>query len=168
MKPKCRDFVIIDLRTTILRANMRLTGACRMDASDAGPDQQRRAFVVVDGGGASSFDAQKDPPHRRDFTPVVSFDRKELRLILNLYGAKVAAGEWRDYAMDFTSARAVFSIYRRASEAPLYRIEKNPDNARKQGAYAVVASGGLILRRGRDLARVIEALDRKLKLVSID
>ena len=97
---------------------------------------------------------------------VVSFDRTELREILNLYGRKVAEGEWRDYAMDFTATKAVFSVFRRTSEFPLYRIEKDPRLARKQGAYCVVASTGLILRRGSDLARVIAVLDRKVKLVA--
>ncbi len=97
---------------------------------------------------------------------VVSFDRTELREILNLYGRKVAAGEWRDYAMDFNPNKAIFSIYRRTSEFPLYRIEKDPSLARKQGAYSVVAATGLILRRGSDLARVISVLDRKVKLVA--
>jgi hypothetical protein len=95
----------------------------------------------------------------------VAFDRFELREILNLYGRKVAAGEWRDYAMDFTPTRAVFSIYRRTSEYPLYRIEKDPKLARKQGAYSVVTQTGLILRRGHELARVISVLDKKVKLV---
>ena len=97
---------------------------------------------------------------------VVSFDRTELREILNLYGRKVAEGEWRDYAMDFMANKAVFSVYRRTSEFPLYRIEKDPKLARKQGAYSVVAATGLILRRGPDLARVIAVLDRKVKLVA--
>ena len=97
---------------------------------------------------------------------VVAFDRSELREILNLYGRKVAAGEWRDYAMDFNPNKAIFSIYRRTSEYPLYRIEKDPGLARKQGAYSVVAATGLILRRGSDLARVISVLDRKVKLVA--
>ncbi len=97
---------------------------------------------------------------------VVSFDRMELREILNLYGRKVAEGEWRDYAMDFLPHKAVFSVYRRTSEFPLYRIEKDPKLARKQGAYCVVAATGLILRRGPDLARVIAVLDRKVKLVA--
>jgi hypothetical protein len=98
----------------------------------------------------------------------VSFDRRELNLLFNLYGAKVAAGEWRDYALDFTPTLAVFSIFRRTSEAPLYRIEKNPDLARKQGAYAVVAASGLILKRGHDLARVLRVLDRGLRLVGAE
>lgn len=96
----------------------------------------------------------------------VTFDRYELREILNLYGRKVAEGEWRDYALDFTREKAVFSVFRRASEYPLYRIEKIPKLARKQGAFAVVTSAGQILKRGAELKRVIEVLDRKVKLVS--
>jgi Protein of unknown function (DUF2794) len=96
----------------------------------------------------------------------VTFDRGELREILSLYGRKVAEGEWRDYAIDFTPHKAIFSIYRRTSEFPLYRIEKSPKLARKQGAYSVVAATGLVLKRGHDLARVIAVLDKKLKIVS--
>ena len=90
----------------------------------------------------------------------VSFDRSELKAILNLYGRKVAAGEWRDYAIDFMPDKAVFSIFRRSSEMPLYRIEKDPKLARKQGAYAVVVSTGLILKRGHELDRVLRVLDK--------
>ena len=96
----------------------------------------------------------------------VTFDRHELRDILNLYGRKVAEGEWRDYAIDFTREKAVFSIFRRASEYPLYRVEKTPKLARKQGAFSVVTTTGLILKRGHELRRVIDVLDRKLKLVT--
>ncbi len=96
----------------------------------------------------------------------VSFDRHELRAILDLYGRKVADGEWRDYAIDFTRDKAVFSIFRRASEIPLYRVEKDPRLARRQGAYAVVAGTGLILKRGHDLRQVLRVLDRPLKVVS--
>jgi hypothetical protein len=99
--------------------------------------------------------------------PLVTFDRAELREILNLYGRRVAEGEWRDYAIAFSPDKAVFSIYRRASEVPLYRIEKDPSLARRQGAYAVVASSGLILKRGQDLARVIGVLDKRPKLVLV-
>ncbi|MBM6593768.1 DUF2794 domain-containing protein [Microvirga pudoricolor] len=90
----------------------------------------------------------------------VSFDRRELQTILNLYGRKVSDGEWRDYAIDFTPDKAVFSIYRRTSEVPLYRIEKDPRLARKQGAYAVVAAAGMILKRGTELDRVLRVLDK--------
>ena len=93
------------------------------------------------------------------------FDRVELMIILNLYGRMVAAGEWRDYAMDFLKDRAVFSVYRRSSEYPLYRIEKTPKLARKQGAYSVVTVTGLILKRGPDLKRVLAVLERKLEAV---
>ncbi len=95
----------------------------------------------------------------------VAFDRAELGVILGLYGRMVAAGEWRDYAIDFLKDRAVFSIFRRASEVPLYRIEKDPRLARKQGAYSVVGASGQILRRGHDLDRVLLVIDRKLALV---
>ena len=97
---------------------------------------------------------------------VVSFDRRELRVIFDVYGNKVANGEWRDYAIDFSRDKAVFSIFRRASEFPLYRVEKNPKLARKQGAFSVVTSTGLILKRGPELKRVIELLDKKIKLVT--
>ncbi len=95
----------------------------------------------------------------------VNFTRTELFEILRLYGRKVAEGEWRDYAIDHLDTMAVFSIFRRTAEAPLYRIEKNPKLANKQGAYSVVAQGGLVLKRGQDLARVLAVIDRKPKLV---
>lgn len=95
----------------------------------------------------------------------VAFNRTELATILHLYGTKVAAGEWRDYAMDFGRERAVFAVYRRTSELPLYRIEKNPKLARKQGAYSVITAGGQILRRGHDLAQVLKVLLKKPRLV---
>ncbi len=96
----------------------------------------------------------------------VSFNRAELRTILDLYARKVAEGEWRDYAIDFTRDKAVFSIFRRTSEMPLYRIEKDPRLARRQGAYAVVAASGLVLKRGHELARVLRVLDKPLKVVA--
>ncbi|MEM9781565.1 MAG: DUF2794 domain-containing protein [Pseudomonadota bacterium] len=93
---------------------------------------------------------------------VVAFDRRELSVILNLYGRAVAAGEWRDYSMDFLRDRAVFSIFRRASEQPIYRVEKRPKDARRQGAYSVLGMDGRILRRGHDLRTVLRVLDAKL------
>ena len=96
----------------------------------------------------------------------VSFDRAELREILDLYGRKVADGEWRDYAIDFTRDKAVFSIFRRTSEMPLYRIEKDPRLARRQGAYSVVTALGLVLKRGHELSRVLKVLDKPLKIVT--
>ncbi len=95
----------------------------------------------------------------------IAFDRQELTQILNVYGRKVANGEWRDYAIDTLKEKAVFSVFRRASETPLYRIEKAPKLARRQGAYSVIAATGLILKRGPDLGRVLRALDRGLRLV---
>jgi hypothetical protein len=95
----------------------------------------------------------------------VTFDRRELGRILDLYGRKVAEGEWRDYAIDFLKDRAVFSIFRRASEVPIYRIEKNPRLAQRQGAYSVVSATGLILRRGHELDRVLRAIDRSISVV---
>ena len=96
----------------------------------------------------------------------VTFSRRELDRILGLYGRMVAAGEWRDYAIDFLKDRAVFSVFRRASEVPLYRIEKNPRLARKQGAYSVISATGLIVRRGHELDGVLRAVDKSLKLVA--
>jgi Protein of unknown function (DUF2794) len=94
----------------------------------------------------------------------VSFTRPELMAILDLYGRYVAAGEWRDYAMEFGSEQAVFAIFRRASEQPLYRITKTPALARKQGAFAVTAQGGLVLKRGHELQQVLRVLIKKPKL----
>jgi hypothetical protein len=95
----------------------------------------------------------------------VTFNRLELHRILNLYGRMVADGEWRDYAIDFLKDRAVFSVFRRASEVPIYRIEKDPRLARKQGIYSVISASGLILRRGHELDRVLLVIDRKLAVV---
>jgi hypothetical protein len=95
----------------------------------------------------------------------VTFNRFELNRILNLYGRMVADGEWRDYAIDFLRDRAVFSVFRRASEVPIYRIEKDPRLARKQGIYSVISASGLILRRGHELDRVLLVIDRKLAIV---
>jgi hypothetical protein len=98
--------------------------------------------------------------------PQISFDRRELTEILNVYGRRVATGEWRDYAIDHLKDQAVFSIFRRASEMPLYRVVKQPKLSRKQGAYSVIATTGLILKRGHDLKTVLRVLDKRLKLVA--
>ena len=95
----------------------------------------------------------------------VTFNRRELNRILDLYGRKVAAGEWRDYAIDFLKDHAQFSVYRRSSEVPLYRIVKDPALAKRQGAYSVVAATGLVLKRGTELSRVLRVLDKKLSVV---
>ncbi|BAQ46273.1 MULTISPECIES: DUF2794 domain-containing protein [Methylobacterium] len=104
-------------------------------------------------------------PFPRAVPPQVSFHRDELRIILNLYGRMVAEGEWRDYTMDFNREKAVFAIHRRTSERPLYRIEKDPRLARRQGAYAVIAETGRILKRGHDLAQVLRVLEKPLRVV---
>jgi hypothetical protein len=96
----------------------------------------------------------------------VTFSRRELNRILSLYGRKVAAGEWRDYAIDFLRDRAVFSVFRHSSDFPIYRIEKNPRLERRQGAYSVISATGHILRRGRELERVLGALDGALHVVA--
>jgi len=122
----------------------------------------------------SSISEEADPSESRaaarnaaaGFLPNrVTFNRFELHRILNLYGRMVADGEWRDYAIDFLRDRAVFSVFRRASEVPIYRIEKDPRLARKQGIYSVISASGLILRRGHELDRVLLVIDRKLALV---
>lgn len=95
----------------------------------------------------------------------VYFDRRELTRILNVYGRMVAAGEWRDYAIDSLKDKAVFSVFRRSSEDPLYRVEKIPRLARRQGMYSVIAPTGLILRRGHDLDKVLRVIDKRLRLV---
>jgi len=97
----------------------------------------------------------------------ISFDRSELAAILTVYGSKVAEGEWRDYAIDLERDRAVFSVFRRTAETPLYRIEKTPRLSRRQGLYSVVAQGGMILRRGHDLAQVLRVLMRKPRLLAV-
>jgi hypothetical protein len=111
--------------------------------------------------------SQKPDTHKPETRRLTSFDRHELSAILAVYGRKVAAGEWRDYAIDLGRETAVFSIFRRASECPLFRIEKTPRLARKQGAYSVVAPAGLILKRGHDLRRVLNVLEDRARLVAV-
>ena len=90
----------------------------------------------------------------------VSFHRTELSTILNVYGQMVSKGDWKDYAIDFLPDRCVFSVFRKASEHPLYRIEKVPALRGKQGQFRVVAPGGLILKRGHELRAVLRVFDR--------
>ncbi|WP_332681169.1 DUF2794 domain-containing protein [Bosea sp. (in: a-proteobacteria)] len=116
------------------------------------PPAQRAGAVVAFPGAASP--------------PAVTFDRRELNELLNLYGRMVAAGEWRDYAIDFLRDKAQFSVFRRSSEVPLYRIVKDPSLARRQGAYSVVSATGLILKRGAELGRVLRVLDKRLSVVN--
>ncbi len=110
-------------------------------------------------GVASDASAQSDV--------VVGFDRRELQAIFNIYGRMVAQGVWRDYAMDFMPARAVFSIFRHTGEAAYYRIVKEPKAARKQGTYSIVMQTGLVLKRGPELPRLLAALEKRPRLVSL-
>ena len=104
-----------------------------------------------------AFDPSYSPAPR---TGVVFFDRRELDLLMRLYGRMVAAGEWRDYAISGLSDMAVFAVYRRSADAPLYRIEKRPALARRQGQWAVIGEGGHILKRGHELAQVLRVFDK--------
>jgi len=92
----------------------------------------------------------------------VAFHRTELSVILSLYGRMVAAGEWRDYGISCLREVAVFSVFRRTAEIPLYRIEKRPKLRAKQGMYAVIGANGQVLKRGHDLKSVLGVLERKL------
>ena len=109
-----------------------------------------------------SLDAQSPAPK----PGVVFFDRRELDQILRVYGRMVAAGEWRDYAIDGLSEAAVFSIFRHTAETPLYRVEKRPALARRQGAWAVIGEGGMVLKRAQELNQVLTVFDsRKFRVV---
>jgi hypothetical protein len=118
--------------------------------AEADPEQQSAQLIefLTPGG--------PQPPRAK---PYVGFDRRELNTILNLYGRKVADGEWRDYAIDFLKDRALFSIYKRASERPLYIIEKNPRLRARQGQYMVTSQDGRVLKRGHELATVLRVLE---------
>ena len=93
---------------------------------------------------------------------IVSFDRRELSVILSLYGRMVAAGEWRDYGISHLRDAAVFSVFRRTAETPLYRVEKRPHLRARRQTYAVLGEGGQVLKRGDDLRTVLRVLERKL------
>ncbi|WP_407946716.1 DUF2794 domain-containing protein [Pararhizobium mangrovi] len=125
-------------------------------------DQSHGSDWVSAGGrvvvGMDEFRKEKNPPP-------VTFHRRELDAILRVYGRMVAANEWRDYAIDHTKDMAVFSVYRRTSEVPLFRIEKNPRLARKQGAFSVVAASGMILKRGHELDQVLKVFDKGPRVV---
>ena len=95
----------------------------------------------------------------------VTFHRRELDAILWIYGRMVGEGEWRDYAIDHLKDKAVFSVFKRSGEMPLFRIEKNPKLAAKQGAYSVINVHGTILKRGHELNQVLKVFDKALKLV---
>lgn len=151
-----------------------------MSETEDGADEGASLNVSLNGsGGAPDVAALTARPASSSGSPgghtasqpvkaIVAFNRRELDVILRLYGRMVAEGEWRDYAIDLLKDRAVFSVFRRTSEMPLYRIEKDPKLARRQGAYSVVAAGGMILKRGQDLAQVLRVLEKKKHLRVVD
>ena len=97
----------------------------------------------------------------------VGFERTELNRILDLYGRMVAAGHWRDYAIDLGREAAIFSAFRRTAENPEFRVEKRPALRNRQGMWSLVGEGGAILRRGHELGPVLAPVERRLmKLVS--
>jgi hypothetical protein len=96
---------------------------------------------------------------------VVSFDRREFSMILGLYGRKVAQGEWRDYALDFLKDRAVFSIFARNAERPLFTIEKQPRLRNRQGQYLVTNQQGRVLKRGHELRLVLNVIEPHFAVV---
>lgn len=108
-------------------------------------------------------------PGDRSTPTQVAFHRTELNIILSLYGRMVAAGEWRDYGISHLKDAAVFSIFRRTAEHPIYRIEKRPKLRNRQGLYSVIGMDGQILKRGHDLKTVLRVLERKLiRAVDLD
>lgn len=111
----------------------------------------------------SISEARKKPQESQ-----VKFDRRELDQILRVYSFMVAGGDWRDYAIDHLSDKAVFSVFRRTSEMPLYRIEKDPRRAQKQGAFSVITAAGQVIKRGHDLPQVLKVFDKAIKLVQSD
>lgn len=127
----------------------------RQRKASSAPSQSDDIVRIVTSNNAPS---SANPPTQ------ITFHRRELDMILNVYGRMVADGEWRDYAIDHLKDRAVFSVFRRAAEVPLYRIEKDPKMARRQGAYTVVAASGQVLKRGQDLKQVLKVFDKKPKL----
>jgi hypothetical protein len=95
----------------------------------------------------------------------ITFHRRELDAILRVYGRMVGEGEWRDYAIDHLKEKAVFSVFKRSGEMPLFRVEKNPKLSAKQGAFSVINVDGRILKRGHDLPQVLKVFDKVLKLI---
>jgi hypothetical protein len=95
-------------------------------------------------------------------TPKIWFERREFDIIMSLYGRGQMMGEWRDYAIDDGPDCVSFSMFRRASERPLYQIEKRPALASRQGQWCVIGAMGQVLKRGHDLVATIDLLERKL------
>lgn len=124
------------------------------DQSEQTGSPSRSGEVIVD---------LKEYRENRDPLPI-TFHRLELNQILRIYGRMVGDGEWRDYAIDFSRDKAVFSVFKRSGDLPLYQVEKNPKLAAKQGAFAVVNTQGKILKRGHELAQVLKFFDKVQKL----
>ena len=127
------------------------------------PDLRRGESRSADNSSSVVVDL-KEYKQSKDPAPV-TFHRRELDAILWIYGRMVGEGEWRDYAIDHLKDKAVFSVFKRSGEMPLFRIEKNPKLAAKQGAFSVVSTSGMILKRGHDLSQVLKVFDKQLKLV---
>lgn len=129
------------------------------DQSDTGPEgvsaQELAPASVID---LHEYHQARDP------LPV-TFHRRELDAILWIYGRMVGEGAWRDYAIDHLKDKAVFSVFKRSGEFPLYRIEKNPKLAAKQGAFSVIGVDGRILKRGHELKQVLKVFDKSLRLI---
>ncbi len=127
------------------------------------PDLRHGESRSVDNSSSTVVDLKE---YRQNKDPMpVTFHRRELDQILWIYGRMVGEGEWKDYAIDHTREKAVFSVFKRSGEMPLFRIEKNPKLAAKQGAYSVVNFNGAILKRGHELGPVLKVFDKSLKLV---
>lgn len=105
--------------------------------------------------------------HKPKHVEVVSFNRHDIDALMQFYSKRVGTGEWRDYAMDMLKDRAIFSVFKRASEVPIYTVHKTPKLANKQGEWSLLNANGLVLKRGRDLRQVLKVLDKKPKLVSL-
>ncbi|UWU27867.1 MULTISPECIES: DUF2794 domain-containing protein [Rhizobium] len=127
------------------------------------PDLRHGESRSVDNSSSVVVDLRE---YRQSKDPLpVTFHRRELDAILWIYGRMVGDGDWRDYAIDHLKDRAVFSVFKRSGEMPLFRIEKNPKLAAKQGAYSVINANGTILKRGHELNQVLKVFDKALKLV---
>ena len=120
--------------------------------------------MPVAGGQAVAMNVQNTTPFPKNASLAdhVSFDRSELSAILGIYGRMVAAGEWRDYGLSFHKEVAIFSIFRRSSEHPIYSVEKRPKLRHRQAMYSVIGMDGQILKRGHELKIVLRVLERKL------
>lgn len=127
------------------------------------PDLQNAGGRSAGNGTATVVDLGE---YRQNRDPLpVTFHRRELDQILWIYGRMVGEGEWRDYAIDHLRDKAVFSVFKRSGDVPFYRIEKDPTLAARQGAFAVVNAGGMILKRGHELRQVLKVFDKSLKLI---